>query len=65
MKNNILNQKTDNFSEKKLDWSIIQSEIKNCLNLNKSEKNKRETASSALLIKTPPKKKLFLTKLLL
>ena len=29
MKNNILNQKTDNFTEKKLDWSVIQSEMKN------------------------------------
>ena len=31
MKNNILNQKTDNFSEKKIDWSVIQSEMKNKL----------------------------------
>ena len=29
MKNNILNQKTENFSEKKLDWSVIQSVMKN------------------------------------
>ncbi len=29
MKNNILNQKTDSFSEKKIDWSVIQSEMKN------------------------------------
>ena len=28
MKNNILNQKTDNFSFKKLDWSLIQQEMK-------------------------------------
>ena len=31
MKNNILNQKTNNFSEKKIDWSVIQSEMKNKL----------------------------------
>jgi len=29
MKNNILNQKTENFSEKKLDWIVIQSVMKN------------------------------------
>jgi len=29
MKNNILKQKTDNFSSKKLDWSFIQQEMKN------------------------------------
>ncbi len=29
MKNNILNQKTENFSEKKLDWPVIQSVMKN------------------------------------
>ena len=29
MKNNILNQKTENFSEKKLNWIIIQSVMKN------------------------------------
>jgi len=29
MKNNILNQKTENFSEKKLDWPVIQSAMKN------------------------------------
>ena len=29
MKNNILNQKTDNFSSEKLDWLIIQPELKN------------------------------------
>ena len=29
MKNNILNQKTENFSSKKFDWSIIQTEMKN------------------------------------
>ena len=29
MKNNILNQKTENFSEKKLDWVVIQSVMKN------------------------------------
>jgi len=29
MKNNILNQKTENFSEKKLDWLVIQSVMKN------------------------------------
>ena len=29
MNNNILNQKTKNFSEKKLDWPVIQSEMKN------------------------------------
>ena len=28
MKNNILNQKTDNFPEKKIDWTVIQSEMK-------------------------------------
>ena len=28
MKNNILNQKTENFSEKKLDWIVIQSVMK-------------------------------------
>ena len=28
MKNNILNQKTDNFPSKKLDWSFIQQEMK-------------------------------------
>ena len=29
MKNNILNQKNENFSEKKLDWIVIQSVMKN------------------------------------
>ena len=29
MKNNILNQKTENFSEKKLDWIVIKSVMKN------------------------------------
>ena len=29
MKNNILQQKTDNFISKKLDWSLIQQEMKN------------------------------------
>ena len=29
MKNNILNQKTENFSENKLDWIVIQSVMKN------------------------------------
>ena len=29
MKNNNLNQKTDNFTSKKLDWSVIQPEMKN------------------------------------
>ena len=29
MKNNILNQKTDNFSSEKLNWLIIQPELKN------------------------------------
>jgi len=29
MKNNILNQKSENFSEKKLDWIVIQSVMKN------------------------------------
>ena len=29
MKNNILNQKTDNFSSEKLDWLVIQPELKN------------------------------------
>ena len=29
MKNNILNQTTENFSEKKLDWIVIQSVMKN------------------------------------
>ena len=29
MKNNILNQKTESFSEKKLDWITIQSVMKN------------------------------------
>ena len=29
MNNNILNQETKIFSEKKLDWSVIQSEMKN------------------------------------
>ena len=29
MKNNILKQKSDNFSSKKLDWSFIQQEMKN------------------------------------
>ena len=28
MKNNILNQKTDNFPSKKFDWSFIQQEMK-------------------------------------
>ena len=31
MKNNILNKETDNFSEKEIDWSVIQSEMKNKL----------------------------------
>jgi len=29
MNNNILNQETQNFSERKLDWPVIQSEMKN------------------------------------
>jgi len=29
MKNNILNQKSNNFTEKQLDWTVIQSEMKN------------------------------------
>ena len=29
MNNNILNQETQNFPEKKLDWHVIQSKMKN------------------------------------
>ena len=29
MKNNSLNQRTENFSEKKLDWIVVQSVMKN------------------------------------
>ena len=29
MKNNFLNQKTENYIQKKLDWSVIQLEMKN------------------------------------
>ena len=29
MNNNILNQETQNFSERKLDWPVIQSKMKN------------------------------------
>ena len=29
MKNNTLNQKTESFSESKLDWSTVQSVMKN------------------------------------
>ena len=28
MKNNILNQKVDNFTSKKIDWPLIQNEMK-------------------------------------
>ena len=44
--------------------SYIQLEIKNCLNLNKNEKNKRNTANSALFIFNPKKKMLFVIILL-
>ena len=29
MKNNFLNPKTENFNQKKIDWSVIQLELKN------------------------------------